>query len=89
MPVLPPSSPLKILTADSCSIQKVPPSYLRPGISLDLSYNKITELPREATIDYLINGGKLGTELGVKLFANPLAYPPKSIYEMGAETVLK
>ena len=64
LPVLPLYSPLKILNAPSCSIKTIHPSYLRLGIFLNLDNNQIAELPREATIDYLMNGGKLSRSNG-------------------------
>ena len=43
----------------NCSIQTIHPSYFCPDICLDLKCNRITELPREAAITYLMDGGKL------------------------------
>ena len=98
MPMMPPNSTLKKLDAEDCSIEKIHQSFFRPGIMLDLTNNKIKELPREETKRFLEEGGTFEydedikvdkiTVGGISLQHNPLEYPPAHVYEKGKDAVL-
>ena len=77
LPAIPPSSPLKRLFADNCSIKLIHPSILRPSLDLRLQNNKIKELPHKEMLEFLEQGGNL-----LRLNNNPFIYPPKYVFDI-------
>ena len=95
LPVLPPTTQLLILDVENCAIEKVPDSYYRSGISLNLKNNQLRELPREQFQQFLEKGGSLKYDImslskegKIAVDFNPLEYPPDYILERGEEGVL-
>ena len=94
LPTLLPTSPLETLDVSNCSLSTIHESFFRAGIRLNLSNNKIRELPRKETLDYLNGGGNfVGQDYecsknGIDLKFNPLVYPPEHVYKEGKDRVI-
>ena len=88
LPAIPPSSRLKVLEAENCSIKKIHESFLRAGIEINLRNNQIFELPRDETLQFL-RAGRQARDLRSRFDQNPLVYPPLHVFEEGSESVLK
>ena len=94
LPLLPPNTKLRLLDVENCSIAKIPDSYIRSGIMLNLKNNQLRELPREQFQQFLEKGGSLKYDLfwskegKIAVDFNPLEYPPDYILERGEEGVL-
>ena len=93
LPPLPPTTALKEIRAENCSIKTIHESFFRPDVKIDLKNNNILEIPRDKVLDYLNKGGKLGPThksdepSAINLAFNPLDYPPRNVYDEGLEAV--
>ena len=81
---------LSHLSANHCAIESLPESFLRVRIKIDLKWNRIKTLPRDATITFCEGGGGFGDNLwsSISLDGNPLEYPPRSVFRQGPASVL-
>ena len=93
LPALPPEPKLTILKANNCALEGIDPSFIRTGIKLNLSYNKIETLPKDEMVSFLEAGGKLHGTWHKKSIMNfdynPLKFVPQFIYIKGEEATLK